>query len=176
MNTQVDTIAKNSSYTLNAKNNEGGQLKKEAEFQPNFIGKAFDDIKYIGRSIVSKDKGYAFRQSVDFIKDLMLKDAPENVAKIVSPKICVVTRFIQTVLDAQLAYQTWQNPESTIMDKVIDTGHVLTDICGIAGIFMPGIPLLTAVAYLGDIGAVGYHLAGMFDGGGGMPPMPGAKN
>lgn len=140
-------------------------------YEKNVVGKAFDDLKYIGRSIVYKDRGYAFRQAVELAKNTMLNGVSDEVYKLVSPKISVVTRCIQTVLDTQLALQTWKNPEASVLDKIIDTGHVITDICGIAGIFLPGMPLLSAIAYLGDVGAVGYHLIGMFDnqGGGGYP-------
>jgi hypothetical protein len=79
------------------------------------------------------------------------------------PKISTVTRGIQTVLDIKQAISTFKDPQSTTLDKIVDVAHVVTDIVGIAGMFTPAFPILTAISYLGDLGAVGYHLMSVFE-------------
>ncbi|MBI2251150.1 MAG: hypothetical protein HYU63_00015 [Armatimonadetes bacterium] len=135
-------------------------LQNEAALERHPVGIFLEDLRATAFEVISKDRGFAFRQSVDMVKDLFLKDLPPNLSGMISPKIWSVTRFIQTILDFQLAQSTLMNPDKSWLDKSIDLGHVITDICGIAGIFLPSIPILTITAYLGDIAAVGYHTAG----------------
>ncbi len=114
---------------------------------------------------IEQDPSFMFRQAVETVKRPLSNNAPQVIQDLAITKgLYPGIRAGVLYLDIRKAWKTLKDPNSTRMDKIIDVGHVLTDIGGVVGavaplvgLAFPGVNVLAAGAIVGDIISFGYH-------------------
>lgn len=134
----------------------------------SFKDKVTDTTKRFFRTageLVAEDPAFAFTKTVELTRNSLLTDTPGPVAELVKKGLLPTTRVAALMLDADRAWKTLRDPGAKWVSKVIDVGHVVTDVAGVAAslghwfpaMVMPGAPLLMAAAIIGDIISFSTH-------------------
>lgn len=138
-------------------------------------------------SAIQEDPSFTFREAVDVARQRVLKVDLEGLRDVTLKGLVPAARGIALMLDVYRAKKTWENEEAGLIDKLIDGGHVVTDVAGVIGALPEVLPALRAVpgiqgflmaAVIGDIVAFGYHFLRWFQKTGNRPfPLnPGGKD
>lgn len=116
---------------------------------------------------IQADPAFVFRETVETVKHSITRGAPEAVTASTMAGLYPGVRAGVLALDVYKAWKTLKDPNSSLPEKIIDVGHVITDIGGLAsaaaplfGIALPGAAALAAIAYTVDIIAFGFHSIG----------------
>jgi hypothetical protein len=119
--------------------------------------------------VVQTDPAFAFRETVETVKDTLTQAAPEPVKGLAIKGLYPGVRAGVLALDIYKAYKSLKDPNAGLAEKVINVGHCFTDVGGLAaavapifGLALPGAAVLAAVAYTADIIVFGFHTLGYF--------------
>lgn len=111
----------------------------------------------VGDFAYSQDPSATIRVMVTMAHNQNYSLIPEGVLPGVVKNLPHAVRFLCTILDITKAVSTIREKSCNILDKVIDIGHVVADIGGIAGWFLPKYPGLQYAANIADTIAAAYH-------------------
>lgn len=127
---------------------------------------------------IQEDPSFTFREAIEVARQRVEKTDLEGMKDVTLKGLVPAARGIALMLDIYRAKKTFDNPESTFIDKFIDGGHVVTDVAGVIGALPAVLPALKAVpgvngflmaAVIGDIVAFGYHFLRWFQKTGNRP-------
>lgn len=127
---------------------------------------------------IQEDPSFTFREAIEVARQRVEKTDLEGMKDITLKGLVPAARGIALMLDVYRAKKTFDNPESTFIDKFIDGGHVITDVAGVIGALPQVLPALKAIpgvngflmaAVIGDIVAFGYHFLRWFQKTGNRP-------
>jgi hypothetical protein len=135
-----------------------------------FAGDTFSVSAAEVSNVVSQDPAFAFKESALGVQTQVFQGIPQNFQDLAQKSFLPVVRVVALALDSKKAYDTMTSKTSTMVDKFIDGGHVVTDIAGVAGAVAFAVPSiganvatwLTVAGLLGDIAAYGYHVMKYF--------------
>ncbi|MCE1248440.1 MAG: hypothetical protein LWY06_17510 [Firmicutes bacterium] len=118
---------------------------------------------------IKSDPAFAFRETVETVKDTLTQAAPEPVKGLAIAGLYPGVRAGVLALDIYKAWSSLKDPNAGMAEKIINVGHCLTDVGGLVaaaaplvGIAVPGGAVLAAVAYTADIIVFGFHTLGYF--------------
>ncbi|MCD4783687.1 MAG: hypothetical protein K8T10_07650 [Candidatus Eremiobacteraeota bacterium] len=121
------------------------------------------------KEMIDADPAFAFRESVEMVKDTLTQGAPETVATSAISGLYPGVRAGVLALDIYKAWKTLKDPTSSKTEKFLDVAHCITDVGGLVaaaapmfGIAFPGMAALAAIAYASDIIVFGFHSLGYF--------------
>lgn len=121
------------------------------------------------REAIDTDPAFAFRESVEMVKDTLTQGAPETVAQAAIKGLYPGVRAGVLALDIYKAWKTLKDPNAGKAEKIIDVAHCITDVGGLVaaaaplfGLAIPGVAALAAIAYTADIVVFGFHSLGYF--------------
>jgi hypothetical protein len=131
-------------------------------------------------NVVGQDPAFAFKESALAVQTQVFQGIPQNFQDLAGQAFLPMVRVVALALDSKKAMDTWKSASTSMVDKVIDGGHLLTDIAGVAGAVSMAIPSiaphlavpLTVAGLLGDVGAYGYHVMKYFKERGQQVPDP----
>lgn len=149
-------------------NEEVASIVKEGPSNWDRFKKSTRDISAkmldVSKEAIETDPSFVFRETVEMAKEPLTQAAPETIKELSLKGLYPGVRAGVLFLDIRKAWKTFKNPKSTLADKVVDVGHCITDVGGLAGaaaplvgLAIPGAPILAAAAIVGDIIAFGYH-------------------
>lgn len=127
---------------------------------------------------IQEDPSFTFREAIEVARQRVEKTDLEGLKDVTLKGLVPAARGIALMLDVYRAKKTFENPESTFIDKFIDGGHVATDVAGLVGALpqvlpalkgVPGINGFLMAAVIGDIVAFGYHFLRWFQKTGNRP-------
>lgn len=115
--------------------------------------------------IVKADPAFAFKETALGVKSQVYSGLPGEIQKAADIGFLPMLRVVTMAMDFKKFMDTRKNPEATRMDKVVDTGHLVTDAAGIVGAVAMSVPAmgplampLTIVGLTGDVAAFTYHI------------------
>jgi hypothetical protein len=118
----------------------------------------------VARGVVEQDPSFAFRESVEVAKSSVERILPSELGRAVQTGLYPVLRVVLSAIDVHKAMKTKRDVSASIADKIVDYGHILTDVAGLASIAapltnlnLPGAAYLAGAAIIGDIVAGGWH-------------------
>lgn len=118
--------------------------------------------------LMEADPAFAAKKIVEGLQGPVLSGFDKPVQDSVKPFIAPLLRGGMLIADGYKARNTLRNKDSSIAEKVVDVGHVVTDAVGFAGaIGQNWIPFLApyantmlGVGFAGDLFAAGFHAMG----------------
>lgn len=120
---------------------------------------------------IQEDPSFTLREAVEIAKRRIQETNLEGLKDMTLNGLVPAVRAVALALDVMQARRTFSHPEAGFVDKVIDGGHVITDIMGVLGSLTGLVPALSAIpgvqhfvttAVTADIVAFGYHLLRWF--------------
>ncbi len=116
-------------------------------------------------TVVDNDPAFMLRNAATVVKTQVYSGIPTQLQEIADKAFIPLARGASLALDGTRCYKTWTNPNSTWMDRSLDTLHVATDIAGLVGavapmVFPPLAPYadtLLAAGFAGDIVSYSYR-------------------
>lgn len=139
---------------------------------PDNWDRAAEKLRDTGRAVVrygadaiKEEPSFVFREAIESVKRPLSQMAPDAIQDLALVKgLYPGVRAGVLALDVRKAWKTIKNPESTMVDKIVDVGHCVTDVAGVVGsvaplvgLAIPGANLLAAGAIIGDILSFAYH-------------------
>ncbi|MCA9791638.1 MAG: hypothetical protein KC910_07570 [Candidatus Eremiobacteraeota bacterium] len=116
--------------------------------------------------IVQADPAFAFKEAALGVRTQVESGIPSNMAGTLEDAFLPMLRIAALALDSKKAMDTWKNKDSSMLDKGVDTAHVVTDVVGLAGAlgykYIPALnayaPTLTAIGLAGDVLSYSIHV------------------
>lgn len=115
--------------------------------------------------LVKADPAFAFKETALGVKSQVYSGLPSEIQKAADIGFLPMLRVVTLAMDFKKFMDTRKNPDATKMDKVVDGGHLVTDVAGIAGAVAMSVPAmgpvampLTIVGLTGDVAAFTYHI------------------
>ncbi|MDQ7823415.1 MAG: hypothetical protein RDV48_11515 [Candidatus Eremiobacteraeota bacterium] len=118
-----------------------------------------------GRALVEQDPSFAFRESLEISKNSVERMLPEEIRPVLGAGLYPVVRTVLTAIDVHKAIKTKRDGAATTADKLVDYGHIATDVAGLLAIAspivartpLPGASYFAVAAVIGDIIAGAWH-------------------
>ena len=119
--------------------------------------------------LMNADPAFGFLSFAKVSKESIDKLVPKGTLGDVDKMILPALRGVMLASDTKRAMSTFKNKDATTFEKVVDAGHVATDVIGMVGevgkfgVYAPLTniaPALATVGYVGDVVAVGLHAMG----------------
>ncbi len=134
---------------------------KVASGTQQMIGVAANEVSMLAKT----DPSFAFKEAALGVKTQVYNGLPKAIQTAADVGFLPLLRVVGLALDFKKWLDTRKNPESTKLDKVVDTTHLATDVAGLVGAVAMSVPAmgplatpLTIVGLTGDVGAYAYHI------------------
>lgn len=135
-----------------------------------FAGDTFHASSAEVSNIVGQDPAFAFKESALAVKGQVFSGIPQEFQDLAEKGFLPMIRVVALALDGRKAVDTFKNHDATKIDKLVDGGHLLTDVAGLGGAVAFAIPAvgaqvatyLTVAGLVGDVAAYGYHVMKYF--------------
>lgn len=120
----------------------------------------------LARGVVEQDPSFAFRESLEVAKNSVERMTPTHLTEVIGKGLYPCMRVVLTAIDVHKAVKTTREGASTMLaDKLVDYGHIATDVAGLAAIGGPLIPALARIpgswtTYLAGAAIIGDIIAG----------------
>lgn len=116
-------------------------------------------------TVVDNDPAFMLRNAATVVKTQVYNGIPSELQTIADQALIPFARLASLALDSAHVYRTYKSPDSSIIDKGIDTLHVASDVVGLVGavapmVFPPLAPYantMLAVGFAGDIVSYSYR-------------------
>ena len=135
----------------------------------NGVGRMGKATMMEAQELIETDPAFAFREGVETVKDTLTQAAPEPVRNLAISGLYPGVRAGVFALDVYKAWRTFKDPNAGLAEKIINTGHCITDLGGLVaaaaplvGLAIPGANIIAAVAYTADIISFAFHGLGYF--------------
>lgn len=126
--------------------------------------KAMKGALVTGMEVLKNDPSFAFREAVMVSKGSVMKVVPETLKELGDKGVYPTIRVGLLAIDLMKLYKTMKEPGTPIIDKIVDIGHIVTDVAGVVAVAVPFLPgpipgavYLSAAAIVGDIISGGWH-------------------
>jgi hypothetical protein len=138
-----------------------GVFEKAASGAQQMIGVAANEVALLAKT----DPSFAFKEAALGVKTQVYNGLPKAIQTAADVGFLPLLRVVGLALDVKKFLDTRKKPEATKLDKVVDTGHLVTDVAGLVGAVAMSVPAmgpvatpLTIVGLTGDVGAYAYHI------------------
>lgn len=142
------------------------EVSKEGPDRWAGFKRVVSDVVVSTGQVLKEDPSFAFREAVEIGRQRILTDRHPGVASKVMGGLVPAVRGVALLLDMHKAINTHNNPDAPLTAKVVDYGHVATDVLGLIGSLhhvvpalasVPGMEALAVTGVIGDIVAFGFH-------------------
>jgi len=165
-NGETVTIKSDGQVVLEIKKEGLTKLDKFAAFASDTIKATAAEVS----NVVSQDPSFAFKEAALLVKDQVYSGVPAEFTSYAEQAFLPMIRVVAIALDVKKAIDTYKSERASKTDRMIDGGHLLTDVAGLAGAISFAIPGvsgavrvgLTAAGLVGDVAAYGYHVMKYF--------------
>lgn len=165
-NGETVTIKSEGQVVLEIKKEGLTRLDRFAAFTTDTIKATAAEVS----NVVQQDPSFAFKEAALLVKDQVYSGVPSEFTGIAEQAFLPMIRVVAIALDVKKAIDTYKSEKATRTDRLIDGGHLLTDVAGLAGAVSFAIPGvsgavrvgLTAAGLVGDVAAYGYHVMKYF--------------
>ena len=134
----------------------------------NAAGDTTRAVFRFARGMVEQDPSFAFRESLEVAKSSVQRMLPDPLSGVIGKGLYPCMRVVLTAIDVHKAVKTKRELNTSMADKLIDYGHVVTDAAGLLAIGGPMVPalarltggwagFLAGAAVIGDIIAGAWH-------------------
>lgn len=155
------TIEVGDKQVIRIKSDGPGLMERFAVGTKAVVGSAASEVS----GVVKSDPAFAFKEAALGVKSQVYTGLPSEIQKAADVGFLPMLRVVTLALDFKKFMDTRKNPESSKMDKVVDGGHLVTDVAGVAGAVAFSVPALgplavplTVVGLTGDVAAFTYHI------------------
>lgn len=116
--------------------------------------------------IVEADPAFAFKNAALGVRQQVESGLPREAASTLNDAFLPMLRVAMLALDSKKAIDTFKNKDSSLLDRGVDAGHVVTDVAGLVGALGKSYfgmneqlaNTLTAVGLAGDVLAYSIHV------------------
>ena len=116
-------------------------------------------------TVVDNDPAFMLRNAATVVKTQVYNGIPAELQTIADKAFIPFVRGAALALDGARTFKTWKNPDSSWLDRGMDTTHVACDVAGLVGAVAPMVfpalapyaDKLLAVGFAGDIVSYSYR-------------------